>query len=97
MSLELEYPANSRLTWANGAKKSSFYGLPSFIVCPILAWLLLPPFSTMHFLIWSSGIFYLHYKRLTFSELVGSVKIMALRGKMVVETKRDVQRRALNY
>lgn len=95
--MDLEYKGGSGITWSNGAKRSSFYGLPPTSFLAGLAWLMVPPFKLIYALISLGWIFYLHYKKLTFKEFIGCTKTVATRGKQTIATKREIQRRKLFY
>lgn len=95
--MNLEYKGGSGITWSNGAKRSSFYGVPPSVLLVGLAWLMIPPFKLLYALICLGGILYLHYKKLTYKEFIGCTKTVVTRGKQTIATKREIQRRRFFY
>lgn len=90
-----EYDDGSGVVWANGAKRARFYVFPAVVVLPCLAWLLVPPFSTLHWILWFAAIMYLDYKRNTFRDFITSAKLDLIGGKMRITNQREVDRRNL--
>lgn len=89
------YRDGSGVIWAHGSKRSKIGPFNSFIVIPVLAWFLVPPFSTLHLIIWVAILILMDSRNLRLLDMVGKAKLMLTGGKKRFARRWRIQKRNL--
>lgn len=89
------YRDGSGVLWAHGSKRSKIGPFNSFIVVPVLAWFLVPPFSTLHLIIWVAILIVMDTRKLKLLDVIGKMKLVLTRGKKRFARRWRIQKRNL--
>ncbi len=89
------YRDGSGVLWAHGSKRSKIGPFKSFVVVPVLAWFLVPPFSTLHLIIWVAILVVMDTRNLGLLDVIGKTKLVLTRGKKRFARRWRIQKRNL--